>query len=685
MGIPAFFRGRHHSIQQRLMRIIVFVSATTLLLATAMMTYSQVKQTRQGMVDELSSLTAVIANNTKAAIAFNDRIDAEEVLSELKINPLVDAVNIYDLKGNVFAKYSRDDNINVQFIYPSKVEHEFRNKHLYVHHLIKDETGKLGEVFLQANLDKLNQQFLVTLKVVVLIFIFGVIISYILSMTLQKHISQPILNLAQTTRQIRQSKNYDERIEPSDITEIDQVRTEFNDLLEQVKLSEQGLKHLASHDPLTRLPNRAHFTDMLVNALMRGLRKSCQHAVLFIDLDRFKTINDSLGHSAGDMLLEKFSLKLLSTIRGDDSIARLGGDEFTILLQEVPDSRLVIEIANRIIDILKTPFQIAGHDVVVSPSIGIVMYPEHGATPEELMKNADTAMYAAKAEGGNKYVFFNNDMNIAANERLTIESDMRKGIKDDEFYLLYQPQVSVNEQKITGFEALCRWNKKGKTLVNPADFIPIAEETGLITDVGAIVLQQSFSQIKRWTDSGLFSGRVAVNISPKQFQQSDHTLFNTISELIGKYNLSPEYIELEITEAALMDQSGQMIRTMKRFKDLGFEFAIDDFGTGYSSLTYLSKFPIDTLKIDMSFISGMEFSASKQSIVKTIIDLAANLGHRVVAEGVETRAQFDILSKMGCDTVQGYLFSRPLLPEDAELFMRKINSDNIFPLFKNSN
>jgi diguanylate cyclase (GGDEF)-like protein len=540
----------------------------------------------------------------------------------------------------------------------------------------------LGDVYLIANLAKLNSQLINTFQVILIIFVSSVVISYILSLRLQKNISNPILKLANTTKHIRESQTYKERIESSGIAEIDQVKEEFNSLLDQIGSRENDLKHLASHDVLTKLPNRAYFSDILIQALIRGIRKSYKHAILFVDLDRFKTINDSLGHTAGDDLLAQFSNRLLTVMRGEDLVARLGGDEFTILLQDISGHEQAVEVATRVVQTLSQPFLISGHEVVISPSIGIVVYPEHGATPEELLKNADTAMYAAKHLGGNKYAFFDKNMDIAAKDRLHIEQALRKGIEKDEFYLLFQPQINLKNEKINGFESLCRWSKNSKTLVCPDHFIPVAEETGLITVIGEQLLDKAFGQVKKWVTSGLLDGRVAINISAKQFTQSDPDLYSVITQLLAKHTLSPNYIELEITEAALMDQSGHMIDIMKKFKRLGFEFAIDDFGTGYSSLTYLSKFPIDTLKIDMSFIRNLEFSDSQRSIVKTIINLGDNLGLKVIAEGVETRAQYDILARLGCDSIQGYILSRPLDARDVDTFIVNNNYTNVAPLFQ---
>jgi diguanylate cyclase (GGDEF)-like protein len=551
-----------------------------------------------------------------------------------------------------------------------------------VYQAIEDETGKIGEIYIQANLDTLNEKVYTAIIAALMILGFGLIVSYLLSLKLQNNISDPILGLAKVTRHIRESGNYHEYVKPSDIEEIDQVREEFNALLEQISLKEEGLKHLASHDVLTKLPNRAYFTDILINALIRGMRKSHMHSILFLDLDRFKNINDSLGHTAGDKLLEQLSLRLLKVMRGDDLIARLGGDEFTILLQEVTGPDEAIDIANRVIEALSEPFSVENHEVVISPSIGIAMYPEHGATPEALLKNADVAMYSAKLEGGNHYAFFDHSMDIAAKKRLTLEESMRKGIATNQFYLVYQPQISIATNQITGFEALCRWQLEDGTIVSPADFIPVAEETGLILDIGEAILRQAISQVKQWVKSGLITEHVAINISPKQFKQPHPGLLELVTSILDEHALPPEYIELEITETVIMNEAGNTINLMNEFKKQGLKFAVDDFGTGYSSLTYLTKFPIDTLKIDMSFIKNIEFSESQRSIVRTIIDLGKNLDLKVIAEGVETQKQYEILAEMGCDSIQGYIFSRPLAAPELEQLILNKNYANVTPLFK---
>ncbi len=660
MRFVRLFDPAKQTIQQRLLLIIIFVSTTTLLLAIIMVTLYQIKQTRESMVSEMKALAAVIANNTKTAIAFNDRIDAEGLLGELHVNETVDAVTLYNLNGSIFAEYFRTSEVTQPFAFPQKDDYFFKNNSLFIQHVIEDETGKLGDVYLIANIDNLNQQLMNTFRIILIIFVSSVVISYVLSLRLQRNISDPILNLANTTKKVRESNTYNERVESSGISEIDQVKEEFNALLDQISIREEDLKHLASHDVLTKLPNRAYFSDMLIQALIRGMRKYYQHGILFVDLDRFKTINDSLGHTAGDNLLEQFSTRLITIMRGEDLVARLGGDEFTILLQEVTGREHAIDVALRVINTLRKPFLVAGHEVVISPSIGIVMYPEHGATPEELLKNADTAMYAAKNKGGNQYAFFDKNMDIAAQDRLHIEQALRKGVDNDEFYLQFQPQINLKNKKINGFESLCRWSKRGETMVGPAVFIPVAEETGLIIPIGTQLLDKAFGQIKRWVNAGLLDGRVAINISPKQFTQYDPDLYGVISELLKKHDLSPHYIELEITEAALMEQSGQMIDIMKKFKREGFEFAIDDFGTGYSSLSLLRELPIDILKIDKSFTRTLDQNIQDLTIIQAVTGLGKNLSMSVIAEGVESEKQMQILFDQHCFLQQGYHFSPPV-------------------------
>ncbi len=424
------------------------------------------------------------------------------------------------------------------------------------------------------------------------------------------------------------------------------------------KETEERLRQLASFDFLTNLPNRSLFLNMLDNAISKAHRNEYRVAVLFLDLDRFKTINDSLGHSAGDMLLQEVSHRLKKAIRTEDVVSRLGGDEFTILLSQIEKPYQAAEIAQRVIQAQNIPFEIMGHNVVVTPSIGIVIYPDNATSSENLLKKADAAMYYAKDAGGQNYKFFTEDMHQQAKLRLEMETSIRQALEDNEFVVYYQPKVNLADGEINGMEALCRRLSETKGLISPKEYIHIAEETGLILPLGELVLEKSLQDTKQWIDDGLFTGKVAVNISPEQFRQ--HDLLKKFDHILEKTGLPPENLELELTEAAVVRNIDESIKTMHRIKERGISLALDDFGTGYSSLNYLKNFPIDTLKIDMSFIKDIDKSSRNENIVEAIIKLAHVLDIKVVAEGVETTLQAEILTNIHCDTMQGYLFSKPL-------------------------
>ncbi|MCP4271369.1 MAG: EAL domain-containing protein, partial [Gammaproteobacteria bacterium] len=420
----------------------------------------------------------------------------------------------------------------------------------------------------------------------------------------------------------------------------------------------ENLAQLASYDELTGLPNRKYFRDIVNGAISRAKRNNQQHAILFLDLDRFKNINDSMGHSAGDLLLKLVATRLTEIVRGNDTVARLGGDEFTVLLDNITGTHKAAEISTRIIEALSKPFELHGHKVIVSPSIGIVIFPDHGVSHEELLKKADTAMYQSKKAGGNAFWFFTDKMNADVQKRLKLEEALHQALKNDEFSLHYQPRFDAYTHTVAGMEALARWNRNGHGFISPVEFIPTAEETGLILTLGDLIISKAIQQIKRWTDSNLFRGRVAINISARQFKQPK--FLENFQFMLEEANLSPEYLEIEITEAAVMENISDAIVTMNKIKDFGITLAMDDFGTGFSSLSYLSKFPIDVLKIDRSFINNMLLTETNLNIVKTIIDLAHILKLKVVAEGVEQEHQLHSLQEMGCDFIQGFLYSKPL-------------------------
>ncbi len=435
------------------------------------------------------------------------------------------------------------------------------------------------------------------------------------------------------------------------------------------KLAEETIRRLAYHDALTDLPNRALFEDRLQVALAQARRQNEQLAVMFLDLDSFKVVNDTLGHGAGDKLLQCVGRDLASMVRDGDTVARVGGDEFTLLLAGIEGPDDAIDVAKRILECLRQSRVINGTEFRTTGSVGITTYPADGDDGETLLRNADTAMYRAKERGRDRYQLYTAAMNVTMMERLAVEQDLRHALVRNELRLFYQPIVSVETGLVTGAEALIRWRHPERGLVLPDDFIPLAEETGLILEIGEWVLREACRQIVDWRKQGLGVELVAVNLSARQLQQED--LVARVGGIIRESGVLPSLIQLEITEGAVLKNVDYAITMLQQLGEMGFEIALDDFGTGYSSLTYLKRFPIDGVKIDRSFVRDLEHDASDATIVSTVIAMADNLHLNVIAEGVETEQQLEFLRQRGCSEYQGYLFSRPVPPEEFAALLRK--------------
>lgn len=437
------------------------------------------------------------------------------------------------------------------------------------------------------------------------------------------------------------------------------------------KRAEEIINHLAYHDPLTDLPNRLLFYDRLTVALADAQRNGGMLAVMFLDLDRFKYVNDMMGHAIGDQLLKDVARQLTGCVRKNDTVARIGGDEFTILLPYISHEEDAARVAEKIIDTLKKPWVVNGQEFQITSSVGIVLYPNDGESAETLTTNADTAMYRAKEEGDN-YQFYTPAMNIKAMERLSMEQALRKAVEQKEFVVHYQPQVDIKSGRIIGVEALVRWQHPERGLVLPMEFIPLAEDTGLIVPMGEWVLRTVCAQNKAWQEAGYPPMRVAVNLSACQFRQRQ--LVETIDEVIKETGMDPGLLELEITESTAMEDVEFSIGMLKSVKEMGIRIAIDDFGTGYSSLSYLRRFPITTLKIDRSFVRDVLTDVEDAAIVATIIVLAQNLKLKVVVEGVETEEQLAFFEQQECFEMQGYLFSKPVPAEGIEKLLKKASA-----------
>jgi diguanylate cyclase (GGDEF)-like protein/PAS domain S-box-containing protein len=444
--------------------------------------------------------------------------------------------------------------------------------------------------------------------------------------------------------------------------------TEQKQAEEALRQQERSLRHLAHHDPLTGLPNRLLLIDRLSQSIQKALRTNTGLAVLFIDLDHFKEINDSLGHSVGDQLLKAVSQRLQKSVRNEDTVARLGGDEFTILIEQLNDSMAASSLAEKILEAFWSPLRIVEQDLSITASIGISLYPTDGEDTETLLRNADAAMYRAKYEGRNAFRFYSSDMTERALARVAMESALRVALREGQFILHFQPQVDLQSGQLVGAEALVRWEHPNAGLLLPEHFIPVAEDTGQIVQIGAWVLEEVCRVSKRWEVAGMSGISVAVNLSGRQMLNSDLT--RTVRTALEITGCTPASLELEITEGFLIQQPDKTKVTLQELRDMGIKIAIDDFGTGYSSLSYLKQFPISKLKIDSSFVHDIPLDANDQAISIAIIALGRSLGLKVVAEGVENQEQADFLKAQACDQAQGYLYGRPMTEEAFLTFWR---------------
>ena len=443
----------------------------------------------------------------------------------------------------------------------------------------------------------------------------------------------------------------------------------MNDITDR-KRAEQELRYLANYDTMTGLPNRALLSERLTQAIVRARHHRRRVAVLFLDLDRFKHVNDSMGHAAGDRTLRAAGARLRECVAAADTVARIGGDEFTVVLEDLDRIEEAETRARDLLHAFVAPLHLeSGEEVVISPSIGISLYPDHGHAPDELLKFADTAMYQAKESGRNTYMVYAAAMDTAARSRANLIAALHRGLERDEFSVVYQPKMSLNTGAVTGVEALLRWHSEELGEIPPGVFIPLAEESGLIMSIGDFVLDAACAQLRRWHDAGLAHLTVAVNLSMLQLLRGELT--GRLKQVLVNHGLRADRLELELTESVIMAAGERSASTLDELKAIGVMLAIDDFGTGYSSLSYLKRLPIDTLKIDRAFVGDITTDPDDEAITSTIIAMAHSLGLNVVAEGVETAQQFEYLHMRGCDEIQGFWFCAPLEPDACLAFLAR--------------
>ncbi|TGU74729.1 EAL domain-containing protein [Geomonas terrae] len=684
---------RNLPLQRKLMLIIMLCCTATLLLASLFFVAREAKVLYQAQQEDLVSMAEVIGENSASAVVFNDPKSAEDTVRPLAAKSSILAAYILNKNGRLLARYlapgaARErlplellaegaapaDIIRaVQQVQNDAYRSSFFSGYASVVKAIYLDGEQVGTVVLHASASGFLHNLGWTLLAALLFMGAAFVAAYLFSARLQQMVSSPLLELLATMKEVSASKNFSLRVQKPSSDEIGLLYDGFNEMLCEIEERNQilrqrqaHLQQLAHYDPLTRLPNRTLFYDRLSQALSLAGRAREAVAVIFIDLDHFKDINDTLGHRIGDLLLIEVASRLSTVVRSCDTVARLGGDEFTVFCQNIATPENAALVAQKLVALFVDTFRLGESEIHVTASIGVTLFPNDGKTVDELLMNADIAMYHAKGAGKNVFALFEKRMNEHASERVTLLTDLRQAVSQGEFVLHYQPKVDVLTGKVTSVEALVRWMHPRLGLLGPDRFIRLAEESGLIAELTEWVMATACRQAKSWQEDGHPPVRVAVNLSPFHFQRQD--VKEAILAVLGATELDPALFEIEITEGALMQNDEYTCRVLGELREMGITVSVDDFGTGYSSLSYLHRFPINTLKIDRTFILNMMKSTEDQAIVTAIIAMAKSLNMQIVAEGVETVEQLEALKDQGCHEIQGFLISRPVNAEKVARF-----------------
>ena len=661
-------------------RLIIMLSCSIVLLTTmiSFLVYSFFAF-NQDSRERLGMLSDIIAADVGAALAFADDQAVSKSLAAFKADESINQIIVLNEQNQVSAFYHQKmDKM------PGNLQQYLRElrskagKYLFVLNPVLESPVSrdgihLGSVIIEQGEHVISRKLAATTGISALILLFSLLFSYLLAERFQRLITEPVTAMATTMQEVSYTKDYSKRVVTGDLDEIGHLAKHFNEMLAEIERRDislierhEELYKLANFDTLTGLPNRALFSDRLEQALRRARRTGECLAVLFIDLDNFKMINDTHGHLIGDKFLQETAARLAAGTRAEDTLARLGGDEFSVFLQDVKTTENAMMIARKHVENLFPHFQVDDKSLFASASIGVAIFPKHGITAEVLVKNADSAMYLAKEKGKNNVDLFTDSLDIKLSEKLTLSTDLRKALELDEFELYYQPRINLEKNTWASAEALIRWNHPDLGIVSPDKFIPLAVQTGLILPIGEWVLREACRQLHEWHCQGFQLPRISVNVSPLQLQRQD--LLGIVKDVLTANSLCTQSLELEIVESALMEDMGRSITVLKELRNIGVKISIDDFGTGYSSLSYLHALPIDILKIDRSFLWQVHESKEDEQIFAAIVAISLSLGLEVVTEGVENIEHEQILKKYSCHEAQGYFYARPL--PAADLFQR---------------
>lgn len=639
---------------------------------------------RQSVAEEIRVQSIIIENNSTAALAFGDANAAAETLAALRASPDIDHAIIYLPDGQPFASYVRTTSGHTeQPVLPKQQGLVFHSGGYTLTQDIKLGGKLLGYLYVEANANRLYHSLQLFGAAIVVAILAAIWFAQVLLKPLQRAIASPLDRLGALMRRVSENKDYTLRSEHEGGDEVGVLTREFNGMLAQIHRhkadlefelerrleAEKRLERLAHYDNVTQLPNRNFFNNSLARAVSVSARTSKTTVLMFIDLDNFKRVNDTLGHHVGDLLLADAALRISGTLRTNDVVCRIGGDEFAVILENLETPALSGYIASKIIHVLAEGFSFGDSEIYIGASIGISTYPEDAQDIPGLLRSADTAMYHAKEHGKNNYQYYNADLETRALRRMSLETGLRRAIDAQELVLYYQPQINTLTGCIVGFEALLRWQHPEWGLVNPNDFIPVAEETGIIVPIGEWVLRTACRQAKVWQETFSPELTMSVNISSRQFREPE--IVESVLSIVAETGIPSGKLDLELTESTLMDGTDVVFNKMSRLREAGICISVDDFGTGYSSMSYLKRFPITTLKIDRSFVQDIPTDADDIAITQAIIAMGKSLGLTLVAEGVETAEQLHFLREHRCDKLQGFLFSRPVPASEAEALLKR--------------
>lgn len=652
--------------------VLLASSLASATLVGTFLAYDSVRAHEQ-LENRLSSLADILGQNSSAALDFDDRQAAEDVLLALRREASVVSACLYRPDGDLFAQYQRE-----QGFHPCSPQLD-RNPappgYTRVIASMGHRNDVAGTLLVESDQSEIQLRLRNLLEVAAALLVIALLVGGVAGNLLQRKISRPIRDLVDAMREVKAKHNFAIRVVPGDTSEIGELGMGFNGMLSELEKRatekrefEAQLKFQATNDELTKLPNRRLLIDRLEHALAVAERHQEKVALLYIDLDGFKLVNDSLGHTVGDELLVNVAARLSARVRKADTLARLGGDEFAVVLSGPDLESRAGRIADELLESLKQGFEIGEHEITIAASIGVSFYPQNGENAALLLQNADSAMYGAKRAGKNCVMYFSEDIGASVRERLNLETQLRAALAHGGIHVEYQPQFEIGTLRLLGFEALARWTHPTLGKIPPDKFIPIAEESGLIIPLGAYIMECACRQAKQWQSISANRLEVAVNVSSIQFLRD--AFADEVEAVLHRTGLEPDFLQIELTESVMLSGLHRVTESMHRLAASGISMAIDDFGTGYSSLSYLPKLPFRVLKIDRTFVSEIGLRPELEAMVHSLVTLAHNLDMRVVVEGVETEQQLAIMADLGCNAIQGFLLGRPTADPSAVILQQ---------------